>query len=603
MKRKKSHGQVRLSQLVTTFGPGSLLDLPHHSVLVGGLDHWLQKGKQIVEPRLLTKLQSLLQIPSLQLFAPPPAEEDEMAPPSGITVWQFPEWFITQDVDDDPGGASFRSRLLVPRRALERGKYVDQDRKKRPVTPVRFIRACRRGHIGDIDWYDFIHGGPTECRRGPLRMIERGTSGDLSEIYVQCPCGHERSLYEASLTEVHALGACDGGRPWLGPNAAERCGEYSRLLVRTASNAYFPQIMSVISLPDPDEALERAVRSVLDFLEAAESPADVGHERKKSKVKAALEGFSDDEVFGMLQSLRGAAPAGDGRTVKQAEIAVLAAAREESGVDQLHAVFHSQALPASVWSSPWMEAVDRVVLIHRLREVAALVGFTRFEVAGPNTEGELEMQVQRAPLAKETTWLPAIENNGEGVFLQFKPDRLAAWAEREQVRRRGQLLLSGFEQWKKEHRGTKREFPGVPYIMLHSLSHLLITAIALECGYPASSIRERIYAGEGGFGILLYTGSPDAEGTLGGLVEVGRRIHLHLQTALDLGKLCSNDPVCGQHDPQNLLERRFLQGAACHGCLLIAETSCEQVNDFLDRALVVPTIGGGGAAFFAEEDK
>jgi hypothetical protein len=144
----------------------------------------------------------------------------------------------------------------------------------------------------------------------------------------------------------------------------------------------------------------------------------------------------------------------------------------------------------------------------------------------------------------------------------------------------------------------KANFPGLPYIMLHSLSHLLITAVSLECGYAASSIRERIYAGAAGYGILLYTGSPGSEGTLGGLVEVGKRIEYHLARALELGSLCSNDPVCAQHEPDNVQEERFLHGSACHGCLLIAETSCERRNEFLDRALVVPTVEGRGAEFF-----
>ena len=91
---------------------------------------------------------------------------------------------------------------------------------------------------------------------------------------------------------------------------------------------------------------------------------------------------------------------------------------------------------------------------------------------------------------------------------------------------------------------------------------------------------------------------PDAEGTLGGLVEVGRDISQHIRRALELGRLCSNDPVCAQHDPASKYENRYLHGAACHGCLLISETSCEQHNDFLDRSLVVPTVDNLGAEFF-----
>ena len=134
------------------------------------------------------------------------------------------------------------------------------------------------------------------------------------------------------------------------------------------------------------------------------------------------------------------------------------------------------------------------------------------------------------------------------------------------------------------------------FYLLHSLSHLLIAAISLECGYAASALRERIYCDAADAptpmaGILISTGTPGSEGTLGGLVEQGRRLRAHLRQAYDLGVLCSNDPVCGTHSPADDLGERFLEGAACHGCLFIAECSCERFNRYLDRALVIPTIG------------
>jgi hypothetical protein len=137
-------------------------------------------------------------------------------------------------------------------------------------------------------------------------------------------------------------------------------------------------------------------------------------------------------------------------------------------------------------------------------------------------------------------------------------------------------------------------------VLLHTLSHLLIQALAMRCGYPASSIRERIYVDvqAGRFGILLYTGSPDAEGTLGGLVQQARHLEDHLFQALLTSVLCSNDPICAHHSPGQSLEERWLHGAACHGCVLVAETSCEMRNDYLDRALVVPVLGVPDAAFF-----
>lgn len=493
--------------------------------------------------------------------------------------------------------AQVRSRRLVHRTALTRGKFIDQDRKRRSVVPVRFVRACRAGHIGDLDWYTYVHEGATPCRR-QLWIDERGTSGDLAEVSVRCECGQQRSMTQAAIISNRALGHCDGARPWLGPYTQEACGEPSRLLIRTASNAYFPQVMSVISLPDRDDTVTRAVETVWEFLEIAESLDDIRHERRRPRVQAALEGLTDEAVLAAVQAQqRGSTE--PMKSVKRAELETLASSRETLGEDTPDGLFYARALPRAHWESPRMQPIERVVLVHRLREVAALVGFTRFEALAPDIEGELEMGVRRAALAREPTWLPAIENKGEGVFLAISGEAVEAWLARSDVSVRGRQLAAGFERWQQEHIGSKREFPGLPYLMLHSFAHLLLTAVALECGYPASALRKRIYALPGvGYGILLYTGTTDAEGTLGGLVQVGRRLHLHVRTALERGELCSNDPVCSQHQPPNPHEARFLHGAACHGCVLIAETSCEQHNELLDRALVVPTVDNLGVQFF-----
>lgn len=127
-----------------------------------------------------------------------------------------------------------------------------------------------------------------------------------------------------------------------------------------------------------------------------------------------------------------------------------------------------------------MKDIARVVLVHRLREVMAQVGFTRFEAAAPDIEGELEIGVRRASLAREVSWLPAIENKGEGVFIQFSTAAIEQWQMRADVQTRARQLDAGFTRWRDEHQGSRREFPGMPYLMLHSFSHMLITAVALS---------------------------------------------------------------------------------------------------------------------------
>src|SRR5712691_4072245 len=128
---RRPQGQVRQSQVISTFGPGAMMDLPKHSVLVAGLEYWTAGGEDVYEPRLTEKLKLLLDVPAIQLRTPPPDNEDPTSPPTGITVWQFPEWFITQDVTA-ANGQGFRSRMLVHRRELTRNRFMDENKKLRP---------------------------------------------------------------------------------------------------------------------------------------------------------------------------------------------------------------------------------------------------------------------------------------------------------------------------------------------------------------------------------------------------------------------------------------------------------------------------------------
>jgi hypothetical protein len=402
------------------------------------------------------------------------------------------------------------------------------------------------------------------------------------------------------------LGYCNGKRPWLGGYGRERCGgadgksQPSRLLVRSASNAYFSQTLSVISIPEMGSAIRGAVDTVwIEFLQYCESKADVTRERKKPRVSAALEGHSDADVWKEIQRRQG----GEGvevRGIREVELETLLSSETEVGSDMPGGDFYARAIKLPT-RGPIAKKIERVVKVHRLREVIAQVGFTRFEAAVSDVNGELELDVERASLAREISWVPAVENRGEGVFVALRADAIAGWLARDAVQARYAKLAAGFAAWKKEHSASSAEFPGLPYILLHSTAHLLITAVALDCGYAASSIRERIYVGDNAYGFMLYTASPDAEGTLGGLVEAADRIAEHLRQALDLARLCANDPVCAHHQPDNREENRYLLGAACHGCVLLSEVSCERRNDFLDRALVVPTVDEADSAFFMDE--
>ncbi len=590
---------LRQSQLITTYGPGAMVDLPDWSVIISGLQAWSPvRREKVEEPRLAAKLRRLLDVPSLDLWTPPHHEENaHQAAPVGARI--FPTWFIVKEARSSPRNPQWRRRRLVRWEHLDKARFRDEDGKRKPVVPVRFVCGCRRGHIDDLDWRRFVHRGSTTCQR-PLWLEERGAGADIGDTFGVCECGEERSLYEALSPGTGALGQCEGKRPWIGQYAQEECNERYRLLVRTASNAYFPQTMSVISLPEFDAGLAAKVSSHYDRLKAADDLGALMNFRVLPELAAAFEGTDDTVVLAEYRRQKGDGESED-VPVKAAEFEILDRGDATIGDDDPRSKFYAETPSRECWDpqqDPLLAAIDKLVLVHRLREVVALLGFTRFEAISPDKDGELDLDVIRASLAKTITWLPAVENRGEGVFLSFKSEAVKAWLKRPGVQARGRMIFDGWKIWAKEHQRPEEDFPGFPYVMLHSLSHMLMTSIALECGYPASSLRERVYAGEGGYGILIFTGSSDSEGTLGGLVEAGRCLGDHLRRALQAARLCSNDPVCADHAPDSRLEGRMLQGAACHSCLLIAETSCEQRNDFLDRAFVVPTVAVDDAAFF-----
>lgn len=595
----KAHGQVRASQVITTYGPGALIDLPRDSGIVSGLDWWPPTNKlvEIDEPRLSYKLELLTGVPAPRLYAPPPAPNDPREANIGVSVWRFPEWFVVQEksAKDDPERRE-RSRRLVHRKSLD-----DKSRfEGRPVVPTRFVRACPKGHVDDLDWRGFVHGPDDGCGR-QLWLDERGTSGDLAELFVRCECGKNRPMYEASEIELNALGACRGRRPWLGPGTNESCKERSRLLVRTASNAYFPQVLSVLSLPDRGSDVEKVVRELWDDLIIVENATDLAFMKKKPRIAEKLAAYTDAQV---LDAMRTVKSGGVGeRPVKQVELDAILAAPEGFDDDvPLEPDFHVRRLPDTAWRrGTGLEAVQAVYQLHRLREVLALAGFSRFEAVMPDINGEYDTDVERAEIQIEPTWFPAVENRGEGVFVQLRSNAVREWLGRPGVVKRLSELEAGHHSWA-ERRRSDRPFPGGPYVLLHTLAHLLIQTLATRAGYSASSMRERIYSEPeaGRFGILLYTGSSDAEGTLGGLVGEGRHMWEHIDAALDAAALCSNDPICAQHSPDSDMEKRWLHGAACHGCTFVAETSCEMRNEYLDRALVTPVLGVTDAAFFED---
>lgn len=585
-------GKIRRSQLITAYGPGAMVDLIDDAVVIGGLDFWQGDGMRVLpESRLCASInarrrqQGLKELRTEAPFREPPSGDDQQPRKgSGIRAVEFPAWFVCQN-------PACRA-LTQAWNGLERkgGHYLHRcdDRKTGAIcVPVRFVAACPRGHLEEFPWIWFVHGGE-HCNK-PTLVLDEGPSGDFSEIWVRCrTCKKRRPMSNARA----GLPSCHGERPWLGAEGEEPgCPEDLRLMIRTASDAYFSLVESALSIPPVKElALRAAIDSVWNVLQVA-TPEMLPAFRMIPEVRRALEGWSDADVMESVLARRAGAPVDHG-PVRTAEFRQFVAAPDEVP-GKLAAPSDTFCATRARRETELPSKIERVVLAHKLREVRAQVGFTRLQPTSSDLQGEY--QVVPAALGLQTDWLPASEVKGEGIFVRLDEDALREWEQRDAVKARGAELRAGFTKWC-EALKEPPEFPGVRFYLLHSLSHLVLTALSLECGYAASAIRERIYCSlpndlvQMG-AILLATGSSGTEGTLGGLVDQGRNLHQHLRAAWDLGVLCSNDPVCGHHTPHKEQTGRLLEGAACHGCLFVAECSCERFNQYLDRALVVPTLG------------
>jgi hypothetical protein len=243
-----------------------------------------------------------------------------------------------------------------------------------------------------------------------------------------------------------------------------------------------------------------------------------------------------------------------------------------------------------------------VVLVERLREVRALRGFSRVSPPDPGKSSQVDI----APISRQKmNWLPGIEIRGEGIYLELDEDAVSAWETREDVIARAQQLHRSYEQMCAAREWTPSRQITPRLVLVHALAHLLIRQLGLESGYSSASLRERLYvfsreeldSHSGIAGLLIYTSTTDSEGSLGGLVRQGKHPHLEvtLLAALQEAAWCASDPLCIESQGQG---RDALNLAACHACLLVSETSCEEFNVYLDRGLLIGTLEAPHIGFF-----
>lgn len=610
-------GDVRPSQLLFTYGVGSIVDLPRLSVIVTGLEDWPtnpQYAHPIVEDRLLTAVR--YQLPTVKKLLAPPIVADSGLPIDpfdsmakvGVPVATFPRWMVCP-----------MCRLLAP---LKSGLFKLHEQPFRPdrtgyrhencnkgknpdVVPARFLVACENGHLDDFPWIDFVHDGEP-CNSPLLRLLEFGPSGEARDLEVRCDsCGKKRRMAEAfGKKNREQMPLCRGRRPHLRDYDPEPCSHKMRTLTLGASNTWFPVVYSSVAIPVESGKLPQLVDDNWATLKDATALVIVGFLRSQGKLGEMAQ-YSDEEIWQAIETRRkqdaGEIPPPDERPdLKAPEWQVFTQYNPQLKGDD----FRLQPVKPP---PKYKDYIDQVMLVERLREVRAMVGFTRLDAMGELTDPDLSVFIEPSPLTRQPSdWTPASEVRGEGIFIQFNEQRIAAWAQEAAVDQRASEFVDAHKKWRAVRfiEPPEAGFPGMRYVLIHSFAHALMRQLALESGYAAASIRERIYARpakkEGGpmAGLLIYTSAPDSEGTLGGLVSLGRPdvLERHITQSLEAMRLCASDPLCAEHPPSR--EGRTLHAAACHACQFAPETSCERGNKYLDRSLLAPTVEHDDLAFF-----
>ena len=603
-------GSVRRSQLVSTFGIGAIVDLEKGSFMPMGLEDWegttRLQSLRIGEPRLQTML-------GVSHFRLGPVKEDVpgtrlVRARSTAPAVRFPEWHECPRCHRiGKQGAPFEladdgARL----RCLAHGALVY-------TNPVRFVLACRRGHIDDFPWAWWTHRDRREgvCDAPSLYLGSYGRSASLSDLYVRCAgCGTKEKPVRKSLGEAFRAGtlanfSCGGFRPWL-LDREDGCGEPVRAMQRGASNIHFGVVCSALSIPPASEALLLMVQEMRVYLDGVQ----------ESALPSVLEGAARDsgvtveQLLSAYRQLRAMETDGATLTERQArreEYAALSEDRKDPVVSGVVPEFRNRVARPPSSLAQWFDLVGAP---SRLREVRVLAGFCRIEPYPVAAEGVNRAigDGRVAPLSKSRrNWLPAAEIRGEGVFFRFRTEAVDAWIETNPEVVRRTAVLETRSRRMAEERGFERSYTITPRLLLvHSFAHAVIRQISVECGYSASALRERLYVGEAEEsqpamnGVLIYTGSPDSEGSLGGLVRLAEPELLEpiVQRTLDSAGWCGSDPVCIEADVHQSGER--VSGAACHCCLLLPETACEKFNRELDRAVLVGEAQDAFAGYFAD---
>jgi hypothetical protein len=601
------------------------------SMLAAGLDHWYERDDGTGDSRDLDldefrveewRLERLFHV---NHFREPPdyrvPEPGQRIPNVRLTVpfLRFPVWHFC-----------WRCNRLHDLELVTKGRqpcpHCAREGKRASLAQVPFVAVCENGHLQDFPWREWVHRTASPaCHRA---MTLRSTGGaTLANQVVECECGvAPRTL--GSVVEARPDGStfltnnldpgtpylCRGVTPQHGSTEPSHCDQQIKASLRSASNVYFARVFSAIYLPRSTGTVSEELLSLLEIpplSTVVHMSIQLGQPATPTQLRSTsrqlLEPYSDAELEEAVQVLASETPdeneepelsleEPDQMTFRRQEHDQLRTEREE---EQLTV----SASKLSEYDERIRPFLERIMLVDRLRETRVLTGFNRIYPEQPLESDDRLAQLWRTVPEWRDRWLPAYRVYGEGILIELDAARVAEWAAGREVSHRAAAVEHRYGAARERRHLSARTITPT-FLLVHTFAHLLINQLTFECGYSTAALRERLYVSDSAnapmAAVLIYTAAGDAEGTMGGLVRMGKPEYLEpaIVAALRSARWCSADPVCMEIGTESGQGPDSCNLAACHNCCLVPETACEEFNRFLDRAVVVGSLENREMGFF-----